>query len=255
MMNQNKFLLSSNLSKGFISWCLDNPTTAIAFGIYLIFQVLVFIGVMDVSNVQKFVPAFFGTILLLISTNALKSNRQIEDLKNYFDHDKVEFIDRTHIFFERLTSLLHEESTIDVLYVSKNPMTTFTHPSVQLYRDKLNKLITENSQNFMMRRLIVLNSEAKAEWICNLFEKYKQYPSYYMRTLETSFDTAFTGYLIVNQRYCFMIMPREPDSAVKTVAIDSETVSQTFLERYNELWKSATIVDDGYCEYLKNNCV
>jgi len=73
-----------------------------------------------------------------------------------------------------------------------------------------------------------------------------------MKAMETDLDFAFTGYVIVDKRYCFIILPRSPDSDLRSVFMDSETISAAFLERYNELWKSSKLVDEEYCLHLKS---
>lgn len=235
------------------SWCLDNQKLSISLFIYFILQVLTSLGAIPTENIEKLVPAFFAAILLVISLDSQKHGKQLDELMSRLSLDKIEFIDRTSSFFGRLITIIDEKSRVDVLYVSKSPLTAFKHPTAQKYRDKIGGLIKGHPHEFTMRRLFIVNSNSIADSICELYEEYKDCPSLYMRAMETDLDLAFTGYVIVNKRYCFVILPRLPDSDLKCLFIDSETVSAAFLERYDELWKASNIVNDQYCLKLKSN--
>ncbi len=235
------------------NWFLDNLALSISLAIYIIVQFLSIFVSIPPDVTQQYIPLFFASILITIAANSHKQNKQIKELKDCLKLDKVEFIDHTSSFFQKLISLINDKSSIDVFYVSRNPLTSFEHPSVNRYREKIEKLIKTHSEEFLMRRLFLINnSKHIAESICKLFEKYKDSYGYVMKVMETDLDFAFTGYVIVDKCYCFIILPRSPDSDLRSVFIHSEIISAAFLERYNELWKSSILVNEEYCESLKS---
>lgn len=280
-------MMSKN-SKSDPKWYSKYPVASIGLSVYVVLQVITFVGMLDADLIQKFTPSFFATILLLISTNSVKRDKEIdelkksqtieieklkgtqaiqieelkssqtiqieelkishitkiEELKSCFAQGRIEHIDQVSDFFERLTYLIKNTSTVDVFHVSDHPLTLLNRPQAESYLDKTHKFICDESQCFLMRRLFVLDASQKAKWVSQLYEKYQDYNhTYLMRIIETPINPTFMGYVLIDRRYSFLILPRPQGASIKVIFIESKSVNEVLLHRYDELWKLGTIVD------------
>ncbi len=149
----------------------------------------------------------------------------------------------------------------DFFHVSANSLSLLGHPAAQPYLDRINQFICNESPNFLMRRLFILNNQEQIDWMLELYEQYQNNRNQYlMRAIETQIDTCqapmhitFFGYIIIDKRYSFLIFPRSTGASIKNVFIESESASEILLERYDELWSLANEVNDEYLHQFSDD--
>lgn len=238
--------------KDLFKWCAKNPTKSVGLILFSILQLLSSLNILGSLDLAKWIPWFLAGIFVMLITDSEKIASSIANISDRLATDKVEYIERSSEFFKRLLGLVNENSHIDVYYVSRQPLGDFGDKYAKQYLQEVEQLIKNTKGDFSLRRLIILNSHDVVKSVLEYREKFRDYQSrYVMKVIETDQDYAFTGYVIIDGRHCFVTLPRSHAGVLRCLYLDSEQACRSYLIRYEQIWDKASVVDDEFCQHLR----